>query len=102
MDGNLKSELWSNPKFGNELEALFLRLKAKGFMRIEIPWLIKDLFYITGRGEHCTMPAIDQELEEMGWGIGVLDTVTYKLITSLAANNGLHDDEPLGTEGIFV
>ena len=37
--------------------------------------------------ELCTMATIDQELEELGWGINIMDNSTYELIASLAEGN---------------
>jgi hypothetical protein len=39
----------------NRLDDLFLRFQTKGFMPVEIPGLIKDVFNILGNGEYCTM-----------------------------------------------
>jgi hypothetical protein len=35
----------------------------------------------------CTITTIDQELEELGWGINIMDNTTFKLITSLVEGN---------------
>jgi len=43
---------------GKRLEALFLRFQTKGFMPIEIPILVKDIFNILGNGEHFTITAV--------------------------------------------
>ena len=68
---------------GDRLNDLFLRLEIKGFMPIEIPGLVKDVFQIMDDRRNCTIAAIDQELEELGWGINVMDNVTYGLVMSL-------------------
>ena len=39
----------------NRLDDLFLRFQTKGFMRIEIPGLIQDVFNIIGKGKYCTI-----------------------------------------------
>jgi len=52
-------------------------------MAIEIPGLVKDVLNIVGTGGHSAITTINQELEDLGWGIGIMDNVTYKLITSL-------------------
>ncbi len=69
------------------LNDLFLRFKTKGFMPIEIQGLVKDVFNIIGNGETCAITTIDQELEDFGWGVGIMDNVTYELITSLLEYN---------------
>ena len=68
---------------GDRLNDLFLRFQIKGFMPIEIPELVKDILDIMDNRELCTITTIDQELEELGWGINIMDNTTYELITSL-------------------
>ena len=65
---------------GNRLNDLFLRFQTKGFMSIEIPGLIQDIFNIIGKGRYCTITDANQELEDLGWGIEIMDNVTYDLI----------------------
>ena len=67
----------------NRLNDLFLRFQTKGFMSIEIPRLIQDVFNIIGKGRYCTITDTNQELEDLGWGIEIMDYVTYDLINSL-------------------
>lgn len=68
----------------NRLSNLFMMFKTKGFMPIELPELVKDIFEIMDQCKNCTITAIDQELEELGWGLNIMDNATYELITSLA------------------
>jgi hypothetical protein len=68
---------------GDGLNDLFLRFQIKGFMPIEIPELVKDVLDIMNNIERCTITTIDRELEELGWGINIMDNSTYELITSL-------------------
>ena len=65
------------------LNDLFLRFQEKGFMSIEIPGLIQDVINIIGKGRYCTITDANQELEDLGWGIEILDNITYELINSL-------------------
>jgi hypothetical protein len=67
----------------NRLNDLFLKFKKKGFMSIEIPGLIQDVFNMLGKGRYCTIPDANQELEDLGWGIEIMDNVTYELVNSL-------------------
>ena len=69
------------------LKDLFLRFQIKGFMSIEIPELVKDVLDIIGNRGLCKITTFDQELEDLGWGINIMDNVTYELITSLAEGN---------------
>ena len=71
----------------DRLNNLFLRFQMKGFMPIEIPELVKDVLDIIGNREVCTITTIDQELEELGWGINIIDNITYELIRSLEEGN---------------
>ena len=77
----------------NTKDDLFLRFEMKGFMLVEIPDLIKDILNIVGNSDRFTKTTINQELESLGWGIGVIDNVTYELTTSLVENTGFSDVE---------
>jgi len=70
----------------NRLDDLFLRFQTKGFMPIEIPGLIKDVLNISGNGEYYTLNAVNQEMEALGWGIEIVDDVTYELVISMVQN----------------
>lgn len=72
---------------GDRLDDLFLMFQMKGFMPIEIPELVHDVFDIMENSGHCTITTIEQELEDLGWGIGIMDYATYELITSLVEGN---------------
>jgi hypothetical protein len=67
----------------NRLGDLFLSFQKKGFMPIEIPGLIQDVFNMLGKGRYCTISNVNKELEDLGWGLAIMDNVTYKLINSL-------------------
>ena len=71
----------------NRLSDLFTMFKTKGFMPIELPELVKDIFEIMDQCKNCTITAIDRELEELGWGLNIMDNTTYELITSLKEGN---------------
>ena len=75
------------------LNDLFQRFKTKGFMAIEIPGLVKDVLNIVGSSGYFAITTIDQELEDLGWGIGIMDNVTHELITSLLEDNSSADVE---------
>ncbi|UCD31411.1 MAG: hypothetical protein JSV38_11500 [Desulfobacterales bacterium] len=68
---------------GNRLNDLFMRFQTKGFMPIEIPGLIQDVFNMLGKGRYCNITNVNQELEDLGWGLEIIDNVTYELINSL-------------------
>ena len=67
----------------NRLDDLFLRFQTKGFIHIEIPGLMKDVFNIFNNPVHSTITDVNQELEDLGWGIEIMDDATYELINSL-------------------
>ena len=71
---------------GNRLGDLFLSFQKKGFMPIEIPGLMQDVFNIIGKGRYCTIINANQELEDLGWGIEIVDDVTYELVNSMVQN----------------
>ena len=77
----------------NRLDDLSLRFQTKGFMPIEISGLIKDVFNIIGNGRYYTMSVVNQELEDLGWGIGIMDNDTYEMIYSLVKNTSFSDVE---------
>jgi hypothetical protein len=67
----------------NLLTDLSQRFQTKGFIPIEIQGLLKDVSNIVDGSKSCTLTEINQELEELGWGIGIMDTVTYELLATL-------------------
>ncbi len=67
----------------NRLNDLSLRFQTKGFMPIEISGLVKDIFYILDKGIYRTRAEVNQELEDLGWGIGIMDNDSYGLMNSL-------------------
>ncbi len=67
----------------NRLNDLSLRFQTKGFMPIEISGLVKDIFYILDKDIFRTRTEVNQELEDLGWGIGIMDNDSYGLMNSL-------------------
>jgi hypothetical protein len=67
----------------NRLDDLLPIFQTKGFIPIEIPGLIKDVFNIFNNPVHSTLADVNQELEDLGWGIEIMDNATYELINSL-------------------
>ena len=65
------------------LNDLSLRFQTKGFMPIEISGLVKDIFYILDKGIYRTRTEVNQELEDLGWGIGIMDNDSYGLMNAL-------------------
>jgi len=77
----------------NRLNDLFVRFKTKGFLPIELPDLVKDTLNLVGSEECLSINDVNYELEELGWGIGIVDNVTYELIDSLVENTSFPDVE---------
>jgi hypothetical protein len=67
----------------NRLSDIFLSFQTKGFMPIEIPGLIQDVYNIMGKGRYSNITNVNQELEDLGWGLEIMDNFTYDLINSL-------------------
>ena len=82
MEGHIESN-----ETKDRLSDLSMMFQTKGFMPIEIPELVKDVLDIIYHQEFRTITAIDRELEELGWGLNIMDNKTYELITSLVEGN---------------
>ena len=67
----------------NKSNDLSLRFQSKGFTPIEIPGLIKDIGIILDEGRYCTITEVNQELDDLVWGVEIIDNVTYKLMNPL-------------------
>jgi len=88
-------------KMETNLENLCLRFRKKGFLPIEIPELIKDALRLVDNNRYATITEIDQELEDLGWGIGVMDFATFELITALAENSTLQTSKDIFLTGSY-
>jgi hypothetical protein len=67
----------------NRLDDLFLRFQTKGFIPIEIPGLMKDVFDVFNNPIYLTVADINRELEDLGWGIEIMDDATFELMNTL-------------------
>lgn len=70
----------------NRLNPLTLNLRKKGFTSIEIPYLVKDFFVILNQGRNCTLTEVNKNLEDLGWGIEIIDKATYGAVAADAAH----------------
>ena len=61
----------------NDLSSQF---QKKGFLPIEIPGLIKDVLALFDKGECCSVAEANRELEDLGWGLEIIDPVIYEII----------------------
>jgi hypothetical protein len=67
----------------NILEALHLNLQSKGFTLNEIQGIIDDVLKFLDNGKHRTRSALNRELEDLGWGIEIIDPAVYKLTNTI-------------------
>ena len=74
----------------SRLNNLSLIFQTKGFLPIEMTGLIKDAFAILDTNEYCTLTEVNQELESLGWGIEILDKVTYAILEDLVGIPRFH------------
>jgi hypothetical protein len=61
------------------------KLMKKGITPVEIPYLLDDLILLFGQGNICTTNFINDELENLGWGVQVLDESLFQEIASLVS-----------------
>ena len=66
----------------NILCDLSLKFQNNGFIPVEIQYLIKDVFDVLDEGRYCTLAEVNQNLEDLGWGIEIMDTLTYALLVN--------------------
>ena len=66
----------------NLLTALSQQFQTKGFVPVEIQGLLKDVSSLFDGSGACTLPELNRELEDLGWGIEIMDTVTYELLAT--------------------
>jgi hypothetical protein len=60
----------------------------KGFTPVELPDLLNDLTLLFKQSKSCTTNDINQELENLGWGVDLLDEYIFKEIESLLIGTG--------------
>jgi len=87
MGGDLNYGLLKRGKMQNRLNDLFVRFKVKGFLSIEMPDLVRDALNLVNNEKCFSINDVNHELEELGWGIGIMDHETYGLITALFEKN---------------
>lgn len=64
-------------------QALYSKFQVKGFLPIEIPGLIEDVAAVLDNDKYFTISDINQELEDLGWGVNIIDDATFQVITSM-------------------
>jgi acyl CoA:acetate/3-ketoacid CoA transferase alpha subunit len=63
-------------------EILADSLIKRGFSTEEIPALINDLISLLRRTKNRTSAYFNQELENLGWGVQILDESLFQMIVS--------------------
>jgi len=69
------------------MQELVNRLESIGFIPIEVPALVTDMVRIARGHPLRSIDAVNQELEDLGWGIRILDGTAYGLLISLVHRN---------------
>jgi P2-related tail formation protein len=54
--------------------------RVQGFQSFEIRELVKDVFSIVRHEERGSLGAMNRELEDLGWGIDVMDRETFNTL----------------------
>jgi hypothetical protein len=62
-------------------------LLKKGFTPLEIPELLNDLIGLVRQDGICTTNYINQELENLGWGIQIIDEALFRELGCLFVDN---------------
>lgn len=66
---------------------LITGLENRGFMSLEIPNLIRDIVSFLREEIPHSVSSLNRELEDLGWGINILDEYMYDLLISLMGWN---------------
>lgn len=70
----------------NIFPILLKRFRNKGFMPIELPWLMQDIINTIQQKENYTLNTVNLELESLGWGIQIIDQALFEETLSLIEN----------------
>jgi hypothetical protein len=62
------------------------KLSKKGFTHLEIPDLFNDLIYLIKENNGDSISDINRELENLGWGIQIMDASLLTDILTLIVN----------------
>ena len=73
---------------GELIDLLVFRLSDKGVDSTHVPRVIKDVLNIVKDGEDFTVSSVNNRLESLGWGEGIVDEFVFELILSLLENQG--------------
>jgi hypothetical protein len=60
--------------------------KNRGLLQEELPDFIKDVIQLIDEEENRSLNMVNQELEELGWGIQILDETAYNQFLFLHRN----------------
>lgn len=62
------------------LDALILRLSAKGLMPVKVLRIIDDSFNIVREGGIFSLKLLNKKLTKKGWKENIMDDLTYDLV----------------------
>jgi hypothetical protein len=65
---------------------LSIWFKNRGLLQEELPDFIKDVIQLIDEEENRSLNIINQKLEELGWGIQILDETAYNQFLFLHRN----------------
>ena len=60
------------------LNNLSVWAEKKGFFKEEVQYFIKDFKELIDREEPTSLDLLNRELEDLGWGIQILDEIAYR------------------------
>lgn len=75
------------------VDLLIHRLSPKGITPLALPRFLKDILYIIGEGSDFSPSYINTRLENLGWGVSVIDQHTFDLIIAFLERETAYDDE---------
>jgi hypothetical protein len=65
------------------LQALIPRLTAKGVAPAYFPALMRAVLQVVVKGGLFTVPLVNGQLQQQGWGSEVLDETSFQLIANI-------------------
>jgi hypothetical protein len=65
------------------LQALIIRLTAKGVAPARIPGIVRAVLQIIVEGGLFTVQLVNSQLQQQGWGLEPLDETSFQLVTNI-------------------
>jgi hypothetical protein len=70
-----------------KINKLWLWFEKKGLSGEEIPLFINDAIRIIDKNGHGSLRSLNKELEDLGWGIQIMDETAYKQLRYFYRHN---------------